>query len=99
MTHIKWPNNPATPIPNEPKWPTELRSPVPCEPSWQEEAMRQSALLYQALTRAANAEAKLAKAVGVIKVILVTVDADNYIEWFFALDDAQELITEMEKTE
>ena len=69
MTHIKWPNELGLPVPHEPKWPNELGPPVPYEPNWQGEAMRLSALLHNALTRAATAEAKLARAVETLRVI------------------------------
>jgi hypothetical protein len=45
------------------------------------------------------AEVKLAKTVDVIKVILFTAHADDHQGWHDALDDAQKLITEQEKTE
>jgi hypothetical protein len=45
------------------------------------------------------AEAKLAKAVGIIKAILFTAHADDYAAWDSALDDATDLIAELEKTE
>ena len=44
-------------------------------------------------------EGKLDKAVDVIKVILFTAHADDHEGWHDALDDAQKLITELEKTE
>ena len=53
MTHIKWPN--------------ELGPPVPHEPNWQNEAMRQSALLHQALSQKIDLEIKLAKAIEGLK--------------------------------
>jgi hypothetical protein len=54
---------------------------------------------HVALQRAEAAEAKLSKAVDVIKVIIFTAHADDHFGWKDALDDAQKLITELEKTE
>lgn len=72
MTHIKYPNDLAPPTTHERNWQT----PMPQDKNWQEEAIlsiiecaskaldqisrRMSALLQLALTRAANAESKLA---------------------------------------
>lgn len=56
MTYIKWPNDPTTPLPRD--------------SSWQNEAMRQSALLHSAMLGAAKTEAKLAKAVEAIRVMM-----------------------------
>lgn len=99
MTYIKWPNDPTTPLPNVPKWPDEVRSPVPYEPNWQNEAMRQSALLHSAIARATQAEAKLARAVDIIKQVIATAHADDYAAWDSALDDGIAFIAELEKPE
>lgn len=48
MTHIKYPDG--------------MDVPVPHDSNWQAEALRQNALLYNAMLAAANTEAKLAKA-------------------------------------
>jgi hypothetical protein len=54
---------------------------------------------HVALIRAETAEENLTKAVGVIKVILATAHVDDHEGWYDALNDAQELIAELEKTE
>ena len=99
MTYIKWPNDPTSPLPDAPKWPNEMRSPVPYEPNWQNEAMRQNALLHSAMLGGARAEAKLAKAVDIIKQIIATAHADDYAAWDSALDAAIDFIATLEKTE
>ena len=74
MTYIKWPNDPTSPLPDAPKWPNEMRSPVPYEPNWQNEAMRQNALLHSAMLGVARAEAKLAKAVDALRLVIDACD-------------------------
>jgi bacterioferritin-associated ferredoxin len=54
---------------------------------------------YDLLIELRAAEAKLAKAVDAIKVIIFTAHGDDHEGWHDALDDAQKLITELEKTE
>ena len=85
MTHIKYPN--------------ELGRPVPIEPNWQAEAIRQNRLLHSAMLGGARAEAKLAKAVDIIKQVIATAHADDYFAWDTALDAAIDFIAELEKTE
>jgi len=64
MTHIKWPNNPTTPIPSE--------------PNWQNEAMRQNALLHIAMTGGAEAETRAAK-FELERDALLRVVTDNHV--------------------
>lgn len=85
MTHIKWPN--------------ELGPPVPHEPNWQNEALRQNALLHSAMLGGAREAAKLARAVDIIKQIIATIHADDYVARRSALDDGIDFIAELEKTE
>ena len=52
-----------------------------------------------ALKSQREAEAKLAKAVDIIKQIIATAHADDYFAWDTALDDGIDFIAELEKTE
>ncbi len=65
MTHIKYPNELAPPEFNN------LGQRIVYEPSWQEEAMRQSALLHQALSRATVAEMRLSRALDALRYYAV----------------------------
>jgi len=100
MTHIKWPN--------------ELGPPVPRGPDWQNEAMRQSALLYQALSQKLELEIKLAKASEGLKFYSEQADYEeqlvvrdcgccSYSEDPIIIDDkgnlARKVLAELEKTE
>lgn len=55
MTHIKYPDG--------------MDVPVPHDSNWQAEALRQNALLYNAMLATAKAEAKLAKAVDALRFL------------------------------
>ena len=46
-----------------------------------------------------EAEAKLARAVDIIKQVIATAHADDYVAWDSALDDGIAFIAELEKTE
>jgi hypothetical protein len=51
------------------------------------------------LNRAKVAEAKLAKAVDILKCITFTADSNDHDGWYDALNDARYLVAELEKTE
>jgi len=64
MTYIKYPNQPPSPVTNQ--------------PNWQNEAMRQNALLHSAMTGGAEAEARAAK-FELERDALLRVVSDNHV--------------------
>ena len=89
MTHIKYPDG--------------MDAPVPHDSSWQAEALRQNALLYNAMLATAKAEAKLAKAVEALQAVLEELFIIGVMgQHQTALQAAEKglaLLAELEKTE